>query len=177
MYFHLVHSNHLIFSLADWCKGLARYMVICFQSCVIFFPIRRKFVKWTEKPSPSSRKPRANWTSHNTSSYPAFCFYWFDEWGPTHGLGLNYVVIQQQLNVINCTQDVCILQTNMPRPVRITRHSSRPFHADSPKTHSSDLHPTGTGICVWQGMEFLFSSLKMFLKTHIFYFLCKNLLA
>lgn len=62
------------------------------------------------------------------SSYPAFCFDWFDEWGAAHGLGLYHVIIEEQLNVINCTQDVCILQINTPHPIRITIPT---FHADT----------------------------------------------
>lgn len=34
--------------------------------------------------------------------YPAFTFYWSDEWRATHCLCLNNVIIKQKLDVINC---------------------------------------------------------------------------
>lgn len=57
----------------------------------------------------------------------------------------------------------------MPRPVRITRP---PLLVLVPKGLTVRI-PTPVGQDLW-GMEFLFSSLKMFRMTHIFQFLCRN---
>lgn len=99
------------------------------------------------------------------SPYPAFGFYWLDEGGAAHGLCLYHVVIEEQLNVIHSTQDAHVLQTHTC-PVRAT-HGLTHRHGAQSSTQG------GRNPCL-TGMEFLFSSLKMFLKTQTFHLRGRN---
>lgn len=69
--------------------------------CYFFFPIRRKWdcsLHELKDRLPAPRTPELAGRHRalgRTRSYPALRFYGFDEWGATHGLGLDHVIIEQ----------------------------------------------------------------------------------